>query len=292
MKAAESLTEAHFIQRLETLYLLARKVLGGTLQADRKSTRKGAGITFADYAEYQMGDDYRSIDWRVYARFDELVVKLFELEEDATIYMLLDCSHSMRSKFLMARQLTAGLGYIGLNCLDRLAVYSLADRLDPILEPTRGRARVFPFLRKLDNQQTLGTDTDFNTCCKAFQARRHRKGMVIVVSDFLFPGGYEQGLKLLNWHGHDVYCLQVHDPADATCDWKGDVDVHCVETDAHMRVTVTPREARAYEAAFAAWNEGLKKECARRGIGLASVTKEVAFDAVIQDILRRGGLVA
>lgn len=292
MKSNDSLTDGRFIQRLETLYLLARKVLGGTLQADRKSTRKGAGITFADYAEYQMGDDYRSIDWRVYARFDELVVKLFELEEDATIYILLDSSHSMKSKFLMAKQLAAGLGYIGLNCLDRLAVYSLSDRLDPILDPTRGRARTFPFLRKLDEQATVGKDTDFTTCCKTFQARRHRKGMVIVVSDFLFPGGYEQGLKLLNWHGHDVYCLQVHDATDLSCDWKGDVDVQCVESEAHMRVTVTPREARAYEAAMAAWNDGLKKECARRGIGLASVTSEVAFDAVIQDILRRGGLVA
>ena len=59
------LTDPAFIRRLEGLYLLARKVLGGSLQADRKSTKKGAGITFADYAEYSLGDDFRSIDWRV-----------------------------------------------------------------------------------------------------------------------------------------------------------------------------------------------------------------------------------
>ncbi|MGB0744736.1 MAG: DUF58 domain-containing protein [Opitutales bacterium] len=291
MKSSDSLTDAQFIQRLESLYLLARKVLGGTLQADRKSTRKGAGITFADYAEYQMGDDYRSIDWRVYARFDELVVKLFELEEDATIYILLDCSPSMQSKFLMARQLAASLGYIALNCLDRLTVYSLTDRLEPILDPTRGRARVFPYLRKLDGLQTSGTDTDFTSCCKSFQARRHRKGMVIVISDFLFPGGFEQGLKLLNWHGHDVYSLQVHDPADLVCKWKGDVEANCVETGARMQLTVSPREARAYEEAIASWNNRLKEECARRGIGLASVTSDVDFADVIRGILCRGGLV-
>ena len=129
--ASGELTDSAFIQRLDTLYLLARRVLGGTLQADRKSTRKGAGITFADYAEYQLGDDYRSIDWRVFARSDELIIKLFELEEDATIYLLLDNSASMGSKLQMARQLTAALGYIGLNCLDRVAVYSFGDRMQP-----------------------------------------------------------------------------------------------------------------------------------------------------------------
>ena len=93
------LTDPAFIRRLDSLYLLARKVLGGTLQADRKSTKKGTGITFADYAEYYYGADYRAIDWRVFAKFESLVIKLFELEEDATIYLLVDCSNSMENKF-------------------------------------------------------------------------------------------------------------------------------------------------------------------------------------------------
>ncbi|MGJ8638962.1 MAG: DUF58 domain-containing protein [Opitutaceae bacterium] len=286
-----SLTDQRFIQRLDSLYLLARRVLGGTLQADRKSTKKGAGITFADYAEYQLGDDYRSIDWRVFARSDEMIIKLFELEEDATIYLLLDCSPSMDTKFLMARQLAAAFGYIALNCLDRLAVYSVADRLSPLMEATRGRARVLPFLKSMERAEISGKDTDFTACCKAFQARRHKRGMVIVISDFLYPNGYDDGLKFLDWHGHDVFCMQLHDPADLKCDWKGDLNLQCVETSEQLQVTVTPKEARAYEAAMEAWNQGLQKQCAKRGIGLASVTTEYPFDSVIQDILRRGGLV-
>ena len=94
-KDSDHLTSPAFIQRLESLFLLTRRVLGGTLQADRKSRKKGTGITFADYAEYRLGDDFRAIDWRVYARFDQLVIKLFELEEDATIYILFDSSQSL-----------------------------------------------------------------------------------------------------------------------------------------------------------------------------------------------------
>jgi uncharacterized protein (DUF58 family) len=286
------LTDPAFIRKLDGLYLLARKVLGGSLQSDRRSTKKGAGITFADYAEYHPGDDFRSIDWRVYARFEQLVVKLFEIDEDATVYLLVDGSHSMRSKHLYARQLAAALGYIALHMLDQLCVYGLADKLNPLLERCRGRGNVLPFLRSLDTVETFGADTNFTACAREFMARHRRKGIVVVISDFLFPAGFDEGLKLLQYNKHDVFCLQVQDDNDTRCDWKGDLELTCIETGQHQRVTITPREARLYEQAVAGWNEGLKKSCSRRGIGLASTTPAVAFEDVIQDILRRGGLVA
>ena len=286
------LNDPDFIRRLDSLYLLARKVLGGTLQADRKSTRKGTGITFADYSEYYYGADYRAIDWRVYARFESLMIKLFELEEDATIYLLLDCSRSMQSKFLYARQLTAALGYIALNCLDRLAVYQIGETLTPLMNVCRGRGKVPELLRSLDSAETIAGDTQFNACCRLFQARRSRRGVVVVLSDFLFPEGFDDGLKFLQFHRHDVYCLQIQNEDDTLCPWKGDVELACVETNARQRVTISPREARLYEQAVVDWNDSLRQACARQGIGLASTSTQPAFESVIQDILRRGGLVA
>jgi uncharacterized protein (DUF58 family) len=286
------LTDPSFIRKLDGLYLLARKVLGGSMQADRKSTKKGSGITFADYAEYHPGDDFRSIDWRVYGRFEQLVVKLFEIDEDATVYILLDESPSMKSKFLTARQLAAGIGYIALHMLDQLCVYGLSDRLQPILERTRGRGKVLPFLRGLEDATTFGSDTNFTACAREFQARHRRKGIIVVISDFLFPSGFDDGLKFLQWNRHEVFCLQVQDENDTKCDWKGDVELTCVETGQRQRLTITPREAKLYEQAVADWNESLRKCCAKRGIGLASTSPQVPCEAVITDILRRGGLVA
>jgi uncharacterized protein (DUF58 family) len=286
------LTDPTFIRKLDGLYLLARKVLGGSMQADRKSSKKGSGITFADYAEYHPGDDFRSIDWRVYGRFEQLVVKLFEIDEDATVYILLDESPSMQSKFTLAKQLAAGIGYIALHMLDQLCVYGLADKLQPVLERTRGRGKVLPFLRGLEDAPTFGADTNFTACAREFQARHRRKGIIVVISDFLFPSGFDDGLKFLQWNKHEVFCLQVQDDNDTKCDWKGDVDLTCIETGQHQRLTITPREARLYEQAVADWNDSLRKCCAKRGIGLASTTPAVPFETVITDILRRGGLVA
>jgi uncharacterized protein (DUF58 family) len=286
------LTDPAFIRRLDSLYLLARKVLGGSLQADRKSTQKGTGITFADYAEYYYGADYRAIDWRVYGRFESLVIKLFELEEDATVYILLDSSRSMESKFLYARQLAAALGYIALKSLDRLAVYAMADTLEPLLETCRGSANTLRFLRSLEETQTVGGDTKFNACSRVFQARHSRRGMVLILSDFLFPEGFEEGLRYMQFHKHDVYCLQVQDENDTRCSLKGDIELECVETGQRKRVTISPREARRYQQAVADWNEDLRKCCAKSGIGLTSTSTNPPFERVIEDMLRRGGLVA
>lgn len=286
------LTDPAFIRRLDSLYLLARKVLGGSLQADRKSTQKGTGITFADYAEYYYGADYRAIDWRVYGRFESLVIKLFELEEDATVYLLLDSSRSMESKFLYARKLAAALGYIALRSLDRLAVYGLADSLNPLLEMCRGSAKTLHFLGALERAATFGGDTQFTACTKIFQARHSRRGLVIVLSDFLFPEGFEEGLNFLQFHKHEVYCLQILDENDTKCRLKGDVELQCVETNKRRRVTVSSREARRYEAAVADWNERLRSCCARSGIGLTSTLTDPPFESVIQNMLRRGGLVS
>ena len=288
----ESLTDPAFIRQLEALNLLARRVLRGSLQADRRTKRRGTGITFADYAQYNPGDDYRAIDWKIYARTEELLIKLFEVEEDTNVYILLDCSRSMATKFFYAKKMAAALGYIALNGMDRVVVHGMADKLTTVVESARSRSQVFSFLRDLENAETYGTDTDFTTCARTFQARHRKKGVVLVVSDFLFPAGYSSGLKFLQWSGHDVFALQVHDPADLECPHLGDLEIECVETAEKQRVTVTEKEARLYREAVSGWNEELRSECARRGVGLASTTSEVPFEVVIQSMLRKGGLVA
>lgn len=285
------LTDPAFIRRLDSLYLLARKILGGSLQSDRRSTKKGAGITFADYAQYSLGDDYRSIDWRVYAKFESLLIKLFELEEDATIYLLLDLSPSMISKQQYAKQLAAALGYIALNTLDRLAVYGLADKLQPLFEPSRGRNQVLAFLKSLDLAPSFGSGTDLSACAREFEVRHRRKGLVCVISDFLLPCGFEEGLSRLQWHKHDVFCLQTLDDNDLRCEWKGDVTLECVESGQAQRVTISPREAKMYEQAITEWNANLQSTCAKRGIGHIRTTSQRPFEEVITDLLRRGGLV-
>ncbi len=285
------LTDPEFVRRLESLYLLTRKVLGGTLQADRRTVKKGSGVTFADYAEYSYGDDHRSIDWRVYARLESLLIKLFEVEEETTFSLMLDCSRSMATKLDHAKQLVAAIGYIGLHTMDRIVLYGMAEGVSTLLRPSHGRGRTFPFLRALENTGPVDGGTDLDAATRGIGHRTRRRGAVVVVSDFLFPGGFERGLDYLRWQGHEVFCIQVQDDRDRRWEQLGDVELECVETGGRRRVTVTPEQARRYEEAVEAWNRALKQACDKRGIGLIQTTPEVRFERVIDDILRRGGLV-
>ncbi len=289
---ATRLTDPAFIQRLESLALLARRVLGGRLQANRRTMRKGIGVTFADYAEYALGDDHRAIDWRVYGRTEELMIRLFEVEEDMTLIVLLDTSRSMAAKLDQAKRLAAAMAYIALSSFDQVVVYELGPRLRTRFEPSHGRGKLLQMLRTLDEAEATGEDSNFEECCRSIQARHRRRAMVLPISDFFFPGGFERGLSLLNYSRHEVYCIQVQDEADRRCTLRGDADLACVETGARKRVTITPAIAKAYENAVGDWNESLRLACARQGIGLSSITTEVPFDQVVQQILRRGGLVA
>src|ERR1700755_2431002 len=119
-----------FLKKLEYLSLVSKRIFRGSLLAQKRTMQMGGGIEFADHREYAPGDDFRYLDWNVYARHDELLLKRFQEEEDLHVYILLDCSRSMGfgppAKFDFARQVAAALAYIALADLDRVAIVAFA----------------------------------------------------------------------------------------------------------------------------------------------------------------------
>src|SRR3954453_12085359 len=122
-----------FLKKIEYLSLVSRRIFRGSLMAQRRTKQLGGGIEFAAPRNYTPGDDFRYLDWNLYARHDELLLKRFQEEEDLHVYFLLDCSRSMGfaggKKFDLARQLTAALAYIALADLDRISVIAFGDRI-------------------------------------------------------------------------------------------------------------------------------------------------------------------
>ena len=141
-----ALFDSDFLKKLEYLSLVSRRVFRGQLLAQRRTMQLGGGIEFADHREYTPGDDFRYLDWNVFARHGELLLKRFQEEEDLHVYLLLDCSRSMAfgdpPKFDYARQVAAALGYIALADLDRVAVVAFAGDIVADFPLTRGKARI------------------------------------------------------------------------------------------------------------------------------------------------------
>jgi uncharacterized protein (DUF58 family) len=138
----EDLFDDDFQRKLDYLALVSRRLFAGRLRAERRTRKTGSGIEFADHREYSAGDDFRYLDWNVYGRSDRLLLRLFEEEEDLSIYILLDCSRSMLfgepSKFDHARKLAAAMAYVGLANLDRVAMVAWSTEVDKQLPAARG----------------------------------------------------------------------------------------------------------------------------------------------------------
>jgi uncharacterized protein (DUF58 family) len=294
-RAKRPLFDSEFLKKLEYLSLVSRRVFRGSLLAQRRTTQLGGGIEFADHREYTPGDDFRYLDWNVYARHDELLLKRFQEEEDLHVYILLDASRSMGFgnpvKFDFARQVGAALAYIALADLDRVAVVAFSGEILADFPLTRGKARILALLKFLENIEPDGAVTDLARVASGFVHRTQRRGLAVLLSDLYDPSGFERGLDLLRHHRYEPHVVQVFDRREAEPDLLGDLELFDVETGSIQKVTVTERNLRQYREIFHQFQESILHYCNAYGIGCTRTSTAITFDELILKMMRVAGAV-
>src|SRR5436305_75423 len=246
---AKPLLDSLFLAKLEQLELVSRKILLGVIKGERRSKKKGQSVEFADYRNYVVGDDLRFLDWNLYARLDRLFLRLFMEEEDLHFYLLVDNSLSMDfgtpTKLHYAKQVAAALGFIGLINLDRVMVEAFNDRLVQSLPALRGRRSFMRLLGFLDKLDPAGP-SDLGRALRTFSLKSSGKGIVVVLSDFMDKGGYEEALRYLVARQMDVYAIQILSQEEIDPDVKGDLKLVDVEDGDAAEVTVNLPLLRRY----------------------------------------------
>jgi uncharacterized protein (DUF58 family) len=282
-----------FLKKLEYLHVVSRREFAGQNRADRRTPKRGRGIEFADHRAYTPGDDFRHIDWKAYKRLNRLLLRLFDEEQDLPIYLILDVSRSMvePAKFDLARRIAAALCYIGLVHLDRLTILTFAQGLAQEWSPGRGKGRIFRVFEALERLEAGGA-TDLRESFKQFASRPRQVGLTVIISDFLDPGGFEVGLKILRTLGHDVFAVHVASQADRDPGALGDVRFADAETGELRELEVTPRLASAYVRAWEAHAAELEAFCGRYGIGYVRADAERPFDEIVLKAFRQERLLA
>lgn len=284
-----------FQRKLEYLAIVSRRVFSGRLRAERRTKKSGSGVEFADHRDYAAGDDFRSLDWNVYGRLGRLLVRLYEEEEDLSIYLVVDISSSMgfggKRKLLYAKRLCAALAYVGLANLDRITVVAVTDTIESRLPTARGKARIFKVLQFLRGLSPHGV-TDLGDAMKTFVAQHKRRGLVILLSDLYDHHGFERGINVLRYNKFEPLALHIVDPADARPKLTGDVRIYDCETGDEREVTVTPRVLADLARAYDAYLAEIKKFCTERQVSYVAADVGVPFDDLILRVLRRGNLVS
>jgi uncharacterized protein (DUF58 family) len=285
--------EDDFLKKLEYLHVVSKRAFAGQNRADRLTPKRGRGIEFADHRQYTPGDDFRHIDWKAYKRLNRLLLRLFDEERDLPIYLMIDASRSMAepAKFDMARRIAAALCYIGLAHLDRLTILPFGKSLRHETSPGRGKGRIFRVFELLENMETAGP-TDLRQSFKEFASRPRQNGLTVIISDFLDPGGFDAGLKILRTIGHDVFVVHVASERDRDPGTFGEVQFVDTETGDVREFEVTPRLAAAYVAAWEAHAAELETFCGRYDIGYVRADAERPFDEIILKAFRQGRFLA
>ena len=289
----ESFLDEDFLRKLEKLKVMAQKGLKGPHRGEHISWRSGASLDFLDYRKYQVGDDFRYIDWNVYGRLDKLFIKLFRAEEDLTIHFLLDMSRSMGEgnppKHIYAKKVVASLCYIGLANLDRVGVTSFTQVLGKSRSPERGKQVYLSVLKYLLSLRPEG-NTDLNASLKEYASTYKRPGVVIILSDLLDPGGLEEGVESLISGRFDITLIQMLDHDELFPPLEGYLTLSDVETGESKKITLDRALLDLHRRKIRDFLENIKGFCFKNGVDYTLSVTSTPFEDFLLDYLVKGSL--
>ena len=289
MSAGAPLLSPTFLAKLAALTVRSRRRGAGVRKGERRSIRRGQSMEFADHRAYVPGDDLRHLDWHLYGRLDQLFVKLFEEKEDRTVQIFVDASASMEGdKLHVARQVGAALAYVALGSMDRVCVADFADGLKRLRPPVRGRSSIHGIFRHMVEVEPSG-ESDLVQALRAYP-RRQGKGIGILLTDLLFPQGYEEGLKRLLYLDLELYVFHVISPAELRPDLTGDILLVDAEDGTEVPLTVDDRVLERYERTVRRYIDGARDACRRMGIHHAPLQADVDVEDFVMSSLRRQGM--
>ncbi|MEZ5975103.1 MAG: DUF58 domain-containing protein [Planctomycetota bacterium] len=186
------LFDGHFLEEVQHLRLVARRVAPRGRFAEQASKDRGAGIEFQDYRPYTPGDDLRAIDWTVYRRLGRVFLRQFEELEDLPVYLLPDTSGSLwletPPRIAAGLRVSLALAAVALGQHDTVGVFPFAEELSVLARPKAGKGRIFTLAKQLEGIEP-GGNTDLRKSIRRFSSMGLRSGLVVIVSDFFDPDG-------------------------------------------------------------------------------------------------------
>ena len=293
------------LRKINQLSLVTRQVRVGWMKGERRSTKRGSSVEFADYRNYTPGDDLRRLDWNIYARLDRPFLKLFQEEEDLVVHVLLDCSLSMDygevefNKFQYGVKLAAAISSIALTNNDWLTVTAIKnmdeEEPQPVSSanqygPTRGQFNTLNMLRFMESLTATG-QTDISHSLRKFVSTARRPGLAFLISDLFTPGAYHDGLSLLQGRGYEVVIIHLLSPDEINPDLSGDFRLVDCETGFPQDVSVDEDMRLLYQRRLETWRSAIQEDCRKRGIRYLGISTQTPWDRVILKEMRQAGVV-
>lgn len=287
-----------FFSRLETLALELRPNLAGFFGGKHKVSTYGQTVEFADYREYQLGDDIRRIDWNLYSRFEKYFLKLFTDERQMHTQVFIDCSGSMGKdnpeKAEYAVAIGAALGYLSVHNMDKVSFKLIkGEKSEDPFGTIVGKRAFFNAISTLEELEFEG-ETDLRESIVSTPNTGTKDGLTVIISDFFTDSDWQKAVDYLCYKQRQVLLIQVVTPEEVDPSYTGrvhlvDIESETLEDERNMKIKIDRSFQVAYEQAMADIQEELKSFCTSRGADYVTLCTDQPIEkALFKELLKVG----
>lgn len=210
---------AELLKKVRKIEIKTRGLSRQIFSGEYHSAFKGRGMAFSEVREYTPGDDVRTIDWNVTARFNSPYVKVFEEERELSVVLLIDVSASgffgtqKQYKKDLITELSAVVAFSATTNNDKIGVIFFSDKIEKFIPPKKGKSHVLRIIRELIDFEAESKGTNLELALKYLTNVIKKRSTVFLLSDFYAKENYTDALKIAN-KKHDLIALKINDQTE------------------------------------------------------------------------------
>ncbi len=286
---------SELLKKVRKIEIKTRGLSNQIFSGEYHSAFKGRGMAFSEVREYQHGDEIRTIDWNVTARFNHPYVKVFEEEREMTVMLLVDVSGSkefgtqQKSKQELATEICAVLAFSAIQNNDKVGVIFFSDKIEKFIPPKKGKSHILMIIRDLIDFEPESKGTDISLALKYFSNVIKKRCTSFLLSDFVTDISFEHALKIAN-RKHDLITLKLYDKAEEELPNIGLVPLLDAETNKIKWVNTSSKEVqKEYKIEALKRNDYLKNTFKKAGVDTANIGTHEDYVKPLMALFKRRG---
>ena len=280
------------LKRVRKIEIKTRGLSHQVFAGEYHSAFRGRGIAFSEVREYQYGDDIRSIDWNVTARFNHPYVKVFEEERELTVMLLIDVSGSREFgtgevlKKNVITEIAAVLSFSAIQNNDKIGVILFTDKVEKFIPPQKGRKHILRIIRELIDFYPENRNTDLTEPLRYLTNALKKRCIAFILSDFIAPD-FEEAIRIAS-SKHDVVALKIFDKRETNMPGIGLVKLKDGETGEDTWIDSSNKNTREQLRKW--WNENdlrTRETLSRSGVDFVSINTDDDYVKPLLELFKR-----
>ncbi|ETZ21214.1 DUF58 domain-containing protein [Pedobacter sp. V48] len=280
------------LKKVRKIEIKTRGLSNQIFSGEYQSAFKGRGMAFSEVREYQMGDEIRTIDWNVTARFNHPYVKVFDEEREMTVMLLVDVSGSKnfgtqtQQKQELATEVCAVLAFSAIQNNDKVGVLFFSDKVEKFIPPKKGRSHILMIIRELIDFKPQNRGTNVAEALRYFTSAINKRCTSFLISDFM-SNSFENELKIAN-RKHDLIALRLYDLHEEEFPNLGLIPVRDEETGEYEWVNTGDKRVRqAYKVAALERNGKLEDLFKRSGVDFTKIGTHQSYIKPLMTLFKK-----